>query len=34
VNFDRIANIEGLKVGLELLGFDFVDQGHINKDLD
>jgi hypothetical protein len=28
VNFDRIANIEGLEVGLELLGFDFVYDVH------
>jgi hypothetical protein len=29
VDFNRIANIEGLEVGLELLGFDFVYQIHI-----
>jgi hypothetical protein len=30
VDFDCIADIEGLEVGLELLGFDFLYDGHDN----
>jgi hypothetical protein len=30
VNFDGVTNIEGLEVGLELLGFDFTYDCHIN----
>jgi hypothetical protein len=29
VDFNRIADIEGLKVRLELFGFDFVYQIHV-----